>query len=125
MGSVTTNWRKAATARLCRVSRFISRKSLAYALRHSVDRGMQGRTFLCIGMLPRCDYEEKSSSDSRCASQWPLEGDPNVTSVAGEVRKLSDQPLEGVTLRIDEQTARTDETGRFLLISVSLDIISC
>jgi Domain of unknown function (DUF6531) len=48
-----------------------------------------------------------------------LQAVPGITAVAGEVRTLSDQPLAGVTLRIGDQTARTDETGRFLLISVS------
>ena len=48
-----------------------------------------------------------------------LQAARGITALAGEVRTLSDQPLEGVTLRIDEQLARSDETGRFLLTSVS------
>ena len=49
----------------------------------------------------------------------PLQAERGVTALAGEVRTLSDQPLEGVTLRIASQTARTDRTGRFLLTSLS------
>jgi len=48
----------------------------------------------------------------------PLQGPPGVTSVGGEVRAHNEQPLEGVTLRIGEYTARTDSTGRFLLSSI-------
>jgi len=56
---------------------------------------------------------------SRWASLQPLQAERGITAVAGEVRTLSDEPLESVTLRIGDQTARTDDTGRFLLISIS------
>jgi len=49
----------------------------------------------------------------------PLQAQRGVTALAGEVRTLSDQPLEDVTLRIADQTARTDSTGRFLFTSLS------
>jgi RHS repeat-associated protein len=38
--------------------------------------------------------------------------------MAGEVRTLTDEPLDGVRVRIDGQAAYTDETGRFLLTSI-------
>jgi YD repeat-containing protein len=63
--------------------------------------------------------EQRRRPDRPVPSLQPLQAVPGISAVAGEVRTLSNQPLEGVTLRIDEQTARTDETGRFLLISVS------
>ena len=63
--------------------------------------------------------EEETSPDSSCASHQPLEADPNVTAVAGEVRTLSGQPLEGVSLRIADEATRTDDTGHFLLNFIS------
>jgi RHS repeat-associated protein len=49
----------------------------------------------------------------------PLQAQHGVTAVAGDVRTLNNEPLEGVTLRIASQTTRTDRTGRFLLTSLS------
>ena len=63
--------------------------------------------------------EQSKRPDRPLPSLQPLQAAPGITAVAGEVCTLSDQPLEGVTLRIGDQTARTDETGRFLLIFVS------
>ena len=63
--------------------------------------------------------EQSRRRDRLLPSVQPLHAAPGITALAGEVRTLSDQPLEGVTLRVGEQTARSDETGRFLLISVS------
>ncbi len=48
----------------------------------------------------------------------PLHAPPGVTALAGQVLKLNGQPLEGVTLKVDESSVvmtQTDETGRFLL----------
>jgi hypothetical protein len=59
--------------------------------------------------------EEESSSDSGGPSLQPLQAKPGITGAAGEVRTLSNQPLEGVTLCIGNQTTRTDDKGRFLL----------
>jgi RHS repeat-associated protein len=65
------------------------------------------------------ESEKRSRRPDRpLPSLQPLQAAPGITALAGEVRTLSDQSLEGVTLRVGEQTARTDETGRFLLISV-------
>jgi RHS repeat-associated protein len=48
----------------------------------------------------------------------PLQANLGVTAMAGEVRTLDDQPLEGVTLHIGNLAAATDDSGRFLLISI-------
>jgi RHS repeat-associated protein len=53
------------------------------------------------------------------SSLQPLRAAPGITAIAGKVRLLDDQPLEGVTLRVGSLAARTDQTGRFLLISIS------
>src|SRR5215510_12938341 len=63
--------------------------------------------------------EQSRHPDPPLPELQPLRAEPGITAVAGEVRTLRDYPLEGVTLRVGDQTARTDETGRFLLISVS------
>jgi RHS repeat-associated protein len=44
-----------------------------------------------------------------------LEAEPGVTAVAGQVLTLDGRPLRGVTLAIDSDATRTDNTGRFLL----------
>ncbi len=52
-------------------------------------------------------------------SSWqtlpPLQAAPGVTALAGQVLQLNGEPLPNVTLRIEDRTARTDGTGRFLL----------
>jgi hypothetical protein len=48
----------------------------------------------------------------------PLQAEPGVTALAGEVRRLNGRPLAGVTLRIEDKTVQTDDTGRFLLTSI-------
>lgn len=63
-----------------------------------------------------------STGESEEPSRRPDRPRPSLQplqAVAGEVRTLSDQPLECVTLRVGDQTVRTDETGRFLLITIS------
>ncbi len=59
---------------------------------------------------------------NRPPSPWselpPLQAPEGVTALAGQVLKLNGQPLQGVTLKIDEGgvvMTQTDETGRFLL----------
>jgi RHS repeat-associated protein len=48
----------------------------------------------------------------------PLPVSSDITSVAGQVLTLNGEPLEGVTLELDKQSATTDETGRFVLSDV-------
>jgi RHS repeat-associated protein len=48
----------------------------------------------------------------------PLPVSYDNTSLAGQVLTLNGAPLEGVTLELDEQSATTDETGRFVLSEV-------
>lgn len=45
----------------------------------------------------------------------PLKAEPGVTALAGQVLTLKGKPLANVTLQIGNTSARTDETGRFLL----------
>ena len=44
-----------------------------------------------------------------------LRGPPGATALSGQVLKLNGAPLKDVTLSIGNQSARSDETGRFLL----------
>ncbi len=111
---VTTYWRRAATTRLLpQYSGSYHRKELRT---RSCD--IRSTTLLKAGLFFASEccqgvaMEEETSPDSSCASHQPLEADPNVTAVAGEVRTLSGQPLEGVSLRIADEATRTDDTGR-------------
>jgi YD repeat-containing protein len=55
----------------------------------------------------------------RPASPWaslsPLRAVPGITALSGQVLLLNGHPLAGVTLKIGERTALTDNTGRFLV----------
>jgi RHS repeat-associated protein len=57
---------------------------------------------------------------NRSPSPWqslpPLQAPPGVTALAGQVLRLNGQPLPDVTLEIQGISARTDRTGRFLLL---------
>jgi RHS repeat-associated protein len=64
----------------------------------------------------RGDWRTKRP-DSPWRSLAPLLAEPGVTAVSGQVLKLDGQPLANVTLEIEGKTARTDDTGRFLLRS--------
>jgi RHS repeat-associated protein len=46
----------------------------------------------------------------------PLQAPPGVTALAGQALRLTGQPLADMTLTIRGLTARTDRTGRFLLL---------
>lgn len=56
--------------------------------------------------------------DSPWQSLPPLQAESGVTALAGQVLTLDGNPLANVTLRIEDKSARTDSTGRFLLTSV-------
>ena len=45
----------------------------------------------------------------------PLEAQTGVTALAGQTLRLNGSALPGVTLQIDNQSATSDQTGRFLL----------
>ncbi len=49
----------------------------------------------------------------------PLQADPGVTALAGQVFSLSGRPLAGVTLQIGNKAAQTDDNGQFLLADLS------
>jgi RHS repeat-associated protein len=63
--------------------------------------------------------------DGKPYSKWqalpPLHAPDGVTALAGQVLRLNGQPLANVTLRIGKRSARTDDTGRFLLTEVGAD----
>ena len=60
--------------------------------------------------------------DGKPYSRWqslpPLTAPPGTTALAGQVLRLNGQPLADVTLRVGAHTARTDHTGRFLLMGI-------
>lgn len=60
--------------------------------------------------------------DGKPYSPWQelpaLQAPAGVTALAGQVLRLTGQPLAGVTLTIGGATARSDHTGRFLLAGV-------
>lgn len=51
--------------------------------------------------------------------QPPLQAGPGVTALSGQVLTLLGKPLPNVTISIDGQSAQTDDTGRFLVLSLS------
>ena len=53
--------------------------------------------------------------DSKWRALPPLQALPGQTALAGQVLQLNGQPLENVTLSIDNTSTRSDATGRFLL----------
>jgi RHS repeat-associated protein len=55
-------------------------------------------------------------SDSSWQTLPPLQGPPGATAVAGQALTLNGQPLPDVSLTIRGEIARTDKTGRFLLV---------
>ncbi len=61
--------------------------------------------------------------DGKPHSRWqelpPLQAPAGVTALAGQVLQLNGQPLADVTLRIGSRSARTDDTGRFLLTGIA------
>jgi RHS repeat-associated protein len=63
---------------------------------------------------------DKNWRSQRPESPWkslkPLEGPPGVTALAGQVLRLDGLPLADVTIAMEGRTARTDRTGRFLLL---------
>jgi RHS repeat-associated protein len=61
-------------------------------------------------------------TSKRPKSEWqdqpPLQAEPGVTALAGQVLLLNGQPLRDVTVRLQGKTAQTDQTGRFLVTAL-------
>jgi RHS repeat-associated protein len=57
-------------------------------------------------------------ADSPARSLPALKAAPGETALAGQVLGLSGRPVANVTLQIEDRTAVTDQTGRFLLTSL-------
>jgi RHS repeat-associated protein len=56
--------------------------------------------------------------DSDWRSLPPLQAAPGVTAVAGQALTLNGKPLTDVTMKVGDKTARTDDTGRFLIENI-------
>src|SRR5205807_10117132 len=61
------------------------------------------------------DGEETSNPTDAWRSMPPLRAAPGETALSGQALQLNGRPLAGVTLSIDERSAQTDRSGRFLL----------
>ena len=59
-----------------------------------------------------------NNSTSRWQSLPPLQAEPGVTALAGQVLKLDGAPLKHVTLMIGNRRAFSNGTGRFLLAEI-------
>jgi len=72
--------------------------------------------------MPGEEHRGGEWRSGRVASRWQrqpaLQAQRGVTALAGHVLRLNGQPLPDVTLRVGAVSARTDDTGRFLLESV-------
>jgi RHS repeat-associated protein len=73
--------------------------------------------------IPNANTLQNDWQTGRAGSEWqslaPLQAKAGVTALAGQALKLNGQPLSAVTLQIDDRSVRTDETGRFLLESLT------
>ena len=71
---------------------------------------------------PDADYLTSNGRGEQSDSSWEklpfLQAPAALTALAGRVLKLNGQPLANVTIQIDDGSARTDDTGRFLLPGV-------
>jgi RHS repeat-associated protein len=63
-------------------------------------------------------YWQTGRPPSPLTQLGPLPVSSDSTSLAGQVLTLKGEPLEGVTLELGEQSATTDETGRFVLSDI-------
>ncbi|HZE69209.1 MAG TPA: RHS repeat-associated core domain-containing protein [Pyrinomonadaceae bacterium] len=73
--------------------------------------------------LPDADNLRGNWKSKYERSDWqdlaPLQAVQGETALAGQVLTLTGQPLANVTLRVGNETTRTDRSGRFLLRSLS------
>lgn len=82
-------------------------------------------TFTTAGTAPDDGIDWRPTSDwkihapdSAFQKLPALQAPPGVTAISGQILKLNGKPLANVTVRIGNQTALSDETGRFLLKGV-------
>jgi len=73
--------------------------------------------------LDRTNFSGDWTTPRAAASTWrlfrPLQAQPGITALAGQVLKLNGAPLADVTLSFQGYSARSDLTGRFLIIGVA------
>lgn len=73
--------------------------------------------------IPQTDNTRGNWKSNLGRSGWedqpPLQAEPGVTALSGQVLTLLGKPLANVTISINGNSAQTDETGRFLLSSLS------
>jgi len=62
---------------------------------------------------------QRKHKDSPWRSLPLLQAEKGATALAGQVLTLDGKPLDNVTLRIGERAVQTDNTGRFLLSTIS------
>ena len=71
----------------------------------------------------RRPVDDEDDSAGAASSPWrrlpPLQAQSGETAIAGQVLRLNGQPLVDVRLEIDNQSAYTDRTGRFLLTGLN------
>jgi len=65
----------------------------------------------------RGNWRSKGVS-SEAQSLPPLQAEPGITALAGQVLTLNGRPLAGVSLEIGTASTQTDQTGRFLLTNL-------
>ncbi|HEX7174811.1 MAG TPA: RHS repeat-associated core domain-containing protein [Pyrinomonadaceae bacterium] len=97
-------------------------RALTYTmLSFTTERGASSDARLADGedWIPDTRNMRGDWRSHRPESPWqkmpPLEAAPGVTALAGQVLLLNGHPLANVTLQIGARSARTDNTGRFLL----------
>ncbi len=87
-----------------------------------------GDTRKLEGALPRPDIQQAAAQGRGTGSRhhrrhWEdlpsLEAPPGVTALAGQVLRISGQPLPGVLLQIEDHVTKSDRTGRFLLTDLT------
>ena len=73
--------------------------------------------------IPEAGSPRNEWQSGRGRSPWeslpPLQAAPGITALAGQVLTLNGLPLAKVTLRVNDTTTQTDDTGRFLLENIS------
>ncbi len=74
------------------------------------------------GWIPDVENFGGNWRSGRPDSPWqtlpPLQAEPGVTALAGQVLTLNGRPLANVTLSVENKLTRTDDSGRFLLRSI-------
>src|SRR5260370_7858867 len=71
-----------------------------------------------LGRKSESSGPEADSFDSAWRKLPPLLAPPGVTAVSGQALQLNGRPLANVTLKVGDQSTRSDGTGRFLVQNI-------